>query len=188
MDKIKFEAGFKALCISVGYRFTSEQERKDHLRVFYQTLSKNGFTDIIWEESVNKMILNWDTNFGRKLPTVKDFLDLNGLSVSVIAESAHKGVKNLIMSIGGYEPVSFGKKHKHNVAHAVVREMGGWYQICQNPTEWDKRKGQFIKTFERLFYDEVPVDKPLLGKSTEANARFLAEYNNNQLTSGKEER
>lgn len=181
MDKFKFDAGFKALCLAVGHKFDSEIERVETLRVYYQTLSKNGFNDQVWEKTINKMILNWKPSYNDRFPTVRDFLDVNGMSASAIAEKAHKGIKDRITSVGSSCSHSLGIGHKFDVAHEVIREMGGWVLISQNPSEWDRRKPLFVKTFERLYYEDVPKNKPLLGSSIEDSQRFLAKYNNNQI-------
>lgn len=182
MDKVKFEAGFKALAIAVGYSFENKEDRVAALRIYYSTLESNGFTDEEWHKCVERMITTFKPQYGVKFPPVKDFLDMSGLSVLSISEKAHRYVKNKIMTVGGYMPISFGKEHRHFVAMESIRRMGGWFAICQKGVqEWDNNKSRFVKIYEELFYDMEVPQKPLLGASDKKNQEFLAEYNGNQI-------
>jgi len=184
MDKLKFESAFKALCISVGYQFEDEQTRIETLRVYFEMLSKNHFTDEGWNNTVNKLILSWKPEYGRKFPTVKEVLDVAGVSPSSIAEKAHKAIKSRIFKCSPYEPQDFGKEHRHFVAMEVIRIMGGWFTVCQSgPEKWEKNKVRFLKEFEDIYYRTDIPKKPLLGQSDKVNQEFLAEYNKNQIES-----
>ena len=180
MDKIKFEAGFKALAISLGCKFDKEDEIS-RLRVYYNILKENGYTDEMWEKSINRMIQTFEPKFGKFYPSTKDFLDMGGMSVSERAKKAHRFPKEEIKNRGYTLPPRFKNKHSHNVAKECIRRLGGWCAVCQDSLmEWDRKLDEFVKLYEELYFGEQS-EKPLLGHSDLKNQEFLAEYNKNQI-------
>jgi hypothetical protein len=173
IDKIKFDAGFKALCKSFVFRFKNSQEEQETLRVYHHSLSKY-MTDEDWRKSINKLILTWIPEFGRSFPTVKDFLDAVGLSPEEIAKKAHAVLKIKILKYGGYEAITLGSEHRHYVAMEAVRRMGGWFNVAQSGIEsWERNKERFCREYVDLYFSDAIPKTPLLGGSDLVNQRFL---------------
>ena len=177
MDKIKFNAGFKAMCIAVDHKFEDETGA---LRLYYTTLKDSGYTDELWTKNINRMIQTFRPSYGVNFPLLKDFLDMGGMSVSVKSKIAHKFTYGQIRDIGYNAPPMFKNKHSHNVAKECIRKMGGWRSICEDGVKiWNEREQEFIGLYEKLYFEE-PSEKPLLGSSDLRNQEFLTEYNKNQ--------
>ena len=185
MDKIKFEAGFRAIALAVGHKFENGEDIAK-LRLYYNTLKENGYTDEMWETAVNRMIQTFKPQYGNTYPILKAFLDIGGMSVSERAKRAHKYTYSQIKDMGYTCPPEFKNCHSHNVAKECIRSFGGWYAICQNGLhEWDKTLSKYIETFEKLYFKE-PSQQPLLGHSDLRNQEFLAKYNKNQIGNNNE--
>jgi hypothetical protein len=189
MDKIKFEAGFRALCVAVGYS-TPKSDEQFMLKVYYRKLKEKGFNDDLWVKTINRLIDCWKPEYGVEFPSVAEVLSLSGMSVSSIAKSAHKALEWKIKNVGydgSFVLSKDGKtEHKHYVAMEAVRRMGGWQNVAsQGPYEWAKNLNRFCDIYEELFYSDNIPQKPLLGFSDLKRSEFLAEYNKNQIENNK---
>ena len=182
MDKKKFDAGFRALCIAVGFQLDPEQESFT-LQVYYRKLQEKGFTDEIWGKTVNRMIDTWRPQYGVKFPPVAEFLDAAGVSAKSYAIKAFEATQRLIRDKGYNQAISFGRQYKHLVAHETIRKMGGWVSIAgAGVVKFRQRESEFIELYEKIFYEDNELKvTPLLGASDSANKDFLENYNKNQI-------
>ena len=172
----------RRLMLAFQYKPSTENEYKEMLSLYYNSLSKSGVSEKKLIDVAGNMVFTWKPEFGRKFPSVKEIVDKAGVSPISIAEKAHGVIKNKIMTVGGYEPLSLGFDHRHFVAMEVIRKMGGWFAVCQQgPEVWENNKNRFKEKFEQLYYEKEIPKKPLLGQSDLRNQEFLSEYNKNQI-------
>lgn len=171
--------------ISFQYKPQTAEEVRDLFDTYYQSLSKSEITDKQFTDVAGRIVLSWKPDFGRKFPSVKEFVDIAGVSASVIAEKAYNGIRGQIIEHGynGQLFLSKSPAHRHHVAFKVISIMGGWVAITTaGVKKYNERKDEFIKLYQDFYYKEVPRVEYLLGSSDLSNERFLANYNSNQIT------
>ena len=158
--------------ICFQYKPEKIEDAKKMIDTYFSALNESKITDDQMIFVSGKLLLTWTPSFGRKFPTVKEFLDISGLSASSIAEKAHKAIKNAILRVGAYEVLFLGNEHRHAVAHECIRQMGGWPKVCQSGLQdWDKQKERFCKIFEEKYYEKIE-NKPVLCLSDNKNIEY----------------
>ena len=136
-----FKDVMKKMMLCFQYKPQTAEEAKDLFETYYQALSKSEITEEQFSNVAGRMVLSWKPEYGRKFPSVKEIIDLAGVSTSSIAKKAHRALKIKIMKVGGYDCLDLGKEYRHFVAMEAVRKMGGWFAVCQNGVEqWEKNK------------------------------------------------
>ena len=172
----------RRLMLAFQYKPTSQNEYNETFNLYYNSLKESGITEKQLLDVSGKLVFTWKPEYGRKFPTVKEFVDLAGVSAQSIAKVAHGALKIKIMKVGGYECLDLGKEHKHFVAMEAVRKMGGWFVICQKGVEeWERNKARFCTEFENLYYSGKVPKRPLLCGSDLRNTEFLENYNSKQI-------
>jgi hypothetical protein len=168
--------------LSFQYHLPSAKDASELIDTYFQSFKAAKMNNEHLVKAAGRLVFSWKPEYGRKFPTVKEFIDITGVSPSSIAKKAHTYLKIQIMKVGGYECLDLGKEHRHLVAMEAIRKMGGWFVVCQNGLqEFDRNKDRFCKEFEDLYYQtDIPI-KPLLCGSDARNVEFLLEYNSNQI-------
>jgi hypothetical protein len=179
------------MMISMQYKPQTAKEAEELIETYYKSFAKCGMDDKLMKSTAETLVLSYKPQYGRKFPAVVDFLDIAGLSASVIAENAFKGIRNRIKEYGMYRTLQLSEnaQHRHHVAFKIIELMGGWMHIAGSGVRvWDEKKDHFKEMYESFYHKDVPEVEYLLGSSTEENKRFLAEYNKNQIENRKEKR
>lgn len=170
------------LMISIQYKPQNQNEAELLIDSYFKSFESSGMTEENLIKVAGILITSWAPSFGRKFPSVKEFLDIGKVSVSTIANKAHTALRWKIMHEGSNMPISLGVEHRHFVAMECIRRMGGWVVVAQQGVEsWNKNESRFCGMYEGIFYDDDISKKPLLGTSDRKNAEFLANYNTNQI-------
>lgn len=175
MDKKIFNNCFDFLVANFGYRFESEQEAMVKRKAFYDFLSANDFTDELIRRSTNNLAGSFRPEYGRRFPTVADFLTAVGAGPEALAEKALKYAKKRAITHAG-EPLVPKNTKKSLVMVDTIREMGGWVKFCRCERDSEgKRDNAFKATYIRKYNngDFNHEIKPLLGPS---------DYNNSQVS------
>lgn len=171
------------LMISIQYKPQNQNEAELLIDSYFKSFEASGMTEENLIKVAGILITSWSPSFGRKFPSVKEFLDIGKVSVSSTAKKAHSAVKWKIMNEGSNMPISLGSQHRHFVAMECLRRMGGWVVVAQQGIQsWDKNESRFCKLYEEIFNDTDIPNKPLLGSSDARNTEFLATYNTNQIS------
>ena len=170
------------LMISIQYKPQNQSEAELLIDSYFKSFEASGMTNENLIKVAGILITSWNPSFGRKFPSVKEFLDIGKVSVSSTAKKAHSAVKWKIINEGANMPISLGVEHRHFVAMECIRRMGGWSVVAQQGVEsWNKNENRFCKLYEDIFNDSDIPKKPLLGSSDARNAEFLENYNTSQI-------
>lgn len=98
-----------------------------------------------------------------------------------IALKAYEAVESSIKKVGLYSPISLGFEHRHYVAHAVIRKMGGWILIAGAGVKvFRNKREKFISLYIEM-YNHEQVESPLFGASTIHNEKFISDYKIREL-------
>jgi hypothetical protein len=147
MDKIKFNTAFSALVKALRYEFKDESDLKQTKAVYFEYLSQRyGFDDDKFQKSVNYLISNFDNSFGRKFPTVRDFLNASGDSPDIKANKALSIVRKAIKRAGQYKTIAWGKSAGYRAIGETIESLGGWPKVCCDLNDNDF-KNVFIKNY-----------------------------------------
>lgn len=147
MDKIKFNTAFTALAKALRYDFKDEVDLKQTKAVYFEYLSQRyKFDDKKFQTAVDHLISNFDNSFGRKFPTVKDFLTATGDSPEIKANKALTIVHKTIKRAGPYRSIAWGKSAGYRAIGETIENLGGWPKVCSELNEGDF-KMLFVKNY-----------------------------------------
>lgn len=187
LNKNIFDKIFRRLMLAFQFKPTTENEYNEMFALYFNTFSRHKLTD---QQIINvgaKLIMNWKPEYGRKFPTVSDFLSLEGALPSQVAKKALKWLKKKKIKTGPYRPLEIKNNNdrKSLLIIQTVHELGGWINYCSLMYDEEKKFDiQFLETYERNYYDDKCIhDKHyLLGLSDMKNNELLK--NEKLLTAG----